>query len=195
VVGDFNAVRDISERRGVASAFSYALNPEMVEFNSFLTDLELVDNALVGRQFTWFHPNGRTMSRIDRLMVSEEWLALWRNPSLWVLPRTVSDHCPIVLRLNDVDWGPKPFRFNNYWLLHKDFHGLVENFWRSCNYTGWMAFILREKLKALKNCIRLWHKETYGAVDVKIKKLVEDIRELDVKSEQATLSVSIGLMS
>ncbi|MCI68249.1 reverse transcriptase, partial [Trifolium medium] len=64
------------------------------------------------------------MSRIDKVLVSEGWLRSWNNSALWVLSRTVSDHCPLVLRYNCVDW-----------LSHKDFHGLVEEFWRSLNLT------------------------------------------------------------
>jgi hypothetical protein len=188
VMGDFNAVLNQEERKGMNLLNHSATRLERLEFGEFVRNMELVDLPVLGRNFTWFHPNGITMSRIDRLMVSEDWLVLWRNLSLWVLPRTVSDHCAILMRLNNVDWGPKPFWFNNYWLLHKDFRGLVENCWRNCNFTGWMAFILREKLKAVKNCIRSWHKITYGAVDAKITKLVDDIKELDVKSEQVALS-------
>jgi hypothetical protein len=51
-----------------------------------------------------------------------------------------------------------------------------------------MGFILKEKLKGLKFCIRVWNKEVYGVVDSKIEKLVEDINELDVKGELVSLS-------
>ncbi|PNX65107.1 hypothetical protein L195_g062436 [Trifolium pratense] len=70
------------------------------------------------------------------MLVSNDWSVLWNNPSLWVLPRPVSDHCPIVVRYAVTDWGPKPFCFNNHWLLHKDFKGLVEDIWRTSNITG-----------------------------------------------------------
>ncbi|MCI06900.1 transposon TX1 putative 149 kDa protein, partial [Trifolium medium] len=64
-----------------------------------------------------------SMSRIDRVLASGDWLALGENPALWVLPRSISDHCPLVFRFNVVNWGPKPFRFNNHWLENKEFHG------------------------------------------------------------------------
>jgi hypothetical protein len=124
--------------------------------------MELVDLPILGRRFTWFHTNGSTMSRIDRVLMSDDWLRIWANPSLWVLPRTVSDHCPLVIRYNSADWGPRPFRFNNHWLLNKNFNGLVEEYWMGCNFTGWMAYILKEKLKGLKTRIKEWNRETYG---------------------------------
>jgi hypothetical protein len=70
VLGDFNSVRDTTERKGVRSHLSSSSNTEMVEFSEFLVDLELIDLPLVGRCFTWFHPNGIAMSRLDRLLVS-----------------------------------------------------------------------------------------------------------------------------
>jgi exonuclease III len=125
VVGDFNSVTDPIERRGVAlvDGASHAL--EMREFNQFLEEMELVDVPLLGRQFTWFHPNGGTMSRLDKMLLSFDWYALWGNPKVWVLDRDVSDHCPIILRYDEADWGPKPFRFNNFWLKNKHFKDLV----------------------------------------------------------------------
>ncbi|PNY16691.1 cysteine-rich receptor-like protein kinase [Trifolium pratense] len=97
VVGDFNAVREPGERRGVNVEPS--LNAEMRDFRVFLNDLELVDLPLLGHRFTWYHANGRAMSRIDRILVSSKWLEVWGNCSLWVGPRDVSDHCPLTLKI------------------------------------------------------------------------------------------------
>ncbi|KAK2407515.1 hypothetical protein QL285_043126 [Trifolium repens] len=189
VLGDFNAVLHRNERKGVNFVAGSSSLAELTEFGEFVAEMELVDLLVLGRRFTWFHPNGVSMSRIDRVLVSEDWLMAWGNPSLWVLPRSVSDHCPLLVRYNSVDWGPRPFRFNNYWLLHKEFNKVVEQFWRGSNLTGWMAFILKEKLKGLKAHLRIWNIETYGMIDSKIAKLVQDINELDIRSEQAALSV------
>ncbi|MCH79914.1 RNA-directed DNA polymerase (Reverse transcriptase), partial [Trifolium medium] len=124
VLGDFNSVRAISERKGVNSGESQVLSPEMVGFNGFLEDLDLMDLPLLGRRFTWAHSNGVSMSRIDRILISEGWLDHWLNPSLWVLDRDISDHCPLLLRYSTDAWGPNPFRFSNRWLNHKGFEKL-----------------------------------------------------------------------
>ncbi|MCH81208.1 endonuclease/exonuclease/phosphatase family protein, partial [Trifolium medium] len=60
------------ERRGVSEEQTHSV--EMREFGRFIEDLEMFDLPLLGRQFTWFHTNGRTMSRIDRALVSPEWM-------------------------------------------------------------------------------------------------------------------------
>jgi hypothetical protein len=142
VLGDFNVVLHRDERKGLNHVGFASPSTELVEFGQFVIDMGLVDLPIFGRRFTWFHSNGFTMSRIDRVLMSEDWLDLWPNPSLWVLPRSISDHCPLVVRYNNVDWGPRPFRFNNHWLLHKVFTWL----WRSFGgavilRVGWPIFL------------------------------------------------------
>ncbi|WJX91755.1 hypothetical protein P8452_73482 [Trifolium repens] len=188
VIGDFNAVLSRDERRGVTQSHFQSPSLEIVEFEAFVNNMELVDLDVLGRKFTWFHSNGTTMSRIDRALVSNDWISVWGYPSLWVLPRSVSDHCPLVIRYNSVDWGPKPFRFNNHWLSHKDFKVFVEEAWRSMPFVGWMGYILKDKLKALKVKLKEWNKDIYGAVDTKILILVEEIKVLDLRGEEGNLS-------
>jgi hypothetical protein len=90
-------------------------------FNIFIDNSGLFDLPILGRKFTWVQPSGRCMSRLDRVLVSQNWLGAWGNVSLWGQKRDVSDHYPILTKYDGYDWGPKPFRFNNYWLLNKAF--------------------------------------------------------------------------
>jgi exonuclease III len=145
VVGDFNVVRRRDERRGVNEEASTAQVLEMFLFNNFLGEMDLEDLNILGRRFTWYHPNGRSMSRLDRMLISEEWAQVWGENALWVLPRDVSDHCPLVLKNGGWSWGPTPFRFNNFWLNHSEFKGVVEEAWRNQSISGWMSFVLKEK--------------------------------------------------
>ena len=175
VIGDFNVVSSSGDRRGVNEEVSSGRILEMNFFNSFLLEVELLDLDPLGRRYTWVHSNGRTMSRIDRALVSEEWITCWGNTSLWVLPRSISDHCLLVLRSGDLDWGPKPFRFNNYWLENRKFKKGVEEVWRSYRGDGWMGVILKNKLKRLKEELRVWSKKEHGALNIKAEKLIAEI--------------------
>jgi exonuclease III len=98
VARDFNSIMRREDRRGVNDVSGSMVTSEMCQFGEFMEDLELVDLPLLGRRFTWYHPNGRSMSRIDRFLVSEDWLNDWGVCSLWVLPRDISDHCPLILK-------------------------------------------------------------------------------------------------
>jgi exonuclease III len=97
VIGDFNAVSCSGERRGINEEVSPGMVLEMNFFISFLLNIDLIDVNPLGRSFTWYRPNGRVMSRIDRALVSESWSSCWGSLSLWALPRSISDHCPLVL--------------------------------------------------------------------------------------------------
>lgn len=112
VVGDFNAIRSREERVGSRGEVSLGAR-EMKEFDNFLNNMELVDIPLHGRKFTWYRQGGFSKSRLDRFVVSEEWLNLWPTSAQHVLPRDIFDHYPLIMRHKEEDWGPKPFRVLN----------------------------------------------------------------------------------
>nr|GFA01540.1 RNA-directed DNA polymerase, eukaryota [Tanacetum cinerariifolium] len=67
VLGDFNEVRNIDERRG--SCF----NPTSARvFDQFISASGLVDVKIEGYTFTWSHPSVSKMSKLDRFLVSED---------------------------------------------------------------------------------------------------------------------------
>ncbi|XP_020232360.1 uncharacterized protein LOC109812732 [Cajanus cajan] len=126
IVGDFNTVRRQDERKRVIGEYGAR---DMEEFNLFIRDMELIDIPLVGKRFTWFKSDDSMMSRLDRVLVSESWSAQWGVGYVEVIPRDVSDHCPLILNHKVLNWGPKPFRFNNCWLSHSGIEGVVRSAW------------------------------------------------------------------
>ncbi|XP_028116645.1 uncharacterized protein LOC114314370 [Camellia sinensis] len=146
--GDFNEIRLISERIGVSRR-----DRGMREFNDFVDSCEFIDIPMVGRKFTWGNnQEGARWSRIDRFLLDPEWLENF-NIKLWGLPKIVSDHCPILLMEDERDWGPKPFRFLNAWLLHPSFSKVVREAWEETQLTGWGGFVMHKKLQLLKRAI------------------------------------------
>jgi hypothetical protein len=110
--GDFNAVRSLEERRsrGVATQ-SFDCDP----FNAFIEDNVMIDLPLHDRGFTWYKGDGNSMSRIERFLLSEEWCAKWPNCLQVPSMRGLSDHCPLILSVNDHNWGPKPLKMLKCW--------------------------------------------------------------------------------
>ena len=93
LVGDFNIIRYLSERLGCES-----FSPTMFAFSDFIENNSLVDLPLEGASFTWFRDSGLpSMSRIDKTLVSLDWEEHFVNVSQQVLPRILSDHCPLLL--------------------------------------------------------------------------------------------------
>ena len=109
---------------------------EIKGFNDFIEREELVDIPLVGRKFTWFKPNGLVKSRIDRVLVSKEWLEFWPNNQQFVLSRSISDHCAVILKEVSEDWGPKPFRCLDVWQKDRRFKEFVRLNWSSYKVDG-----------------------------------------------------------
>lgn len=120
ILGDFNSIKSRGERKGVDGN---SRSDEIQSFGDFVAEAELVDLPLIGRKYTWYNPDGSAMSRLDKFLVSEEWLSTWSNLSQWGLKRGVSDHCAVVLKEKELNWGPKPFRMMKCW---EDMSGYAE---------------------------------------------------------------------
>ncbi|XP_057755950.1 uncharacterized protein LOC130975138 [Arachis stenosperma] len=86
-MGDFNEIMHVEERQGTD-----ILPRSTEEFRSWVQDMHLVDLPLTDRKFTWFR--GRSCSRIDRALVSVEWLEEFPETRICDGPRDLSDHCP-----------------------------------------------------------------------------------------------------
>lgn len=75
----------------------------------------------------------------------------------WGLPRSLSDHCPLLLMEDGRDWGPRPFRFLNAWFLHPDFKPMVKKSWEEATIFGWARYRLKGKLAKLKVDLKKWN--------------------------------------
>ncbi|XP_076904566.1 uncharacterized protein LOC143560047 [Bidens hawaiensis] len=120
-VGDFNEVRDASER--LNSDF-VASNAEV--FNRFINYAELCEYQMGGGSFTYVSEKGDKFSKIDRVLVCKDFKDCWPGASLNVLPKGCSDHRPLVLSMIPMDYGHIPFRFFNSWLEIPGFVDFVE---------------------------------------------------------------------
>jgi len=101
ILGDFNSIRVPEERFG--SSQRSIIDSSINEFNDWIHDLELLEVPWLDRNFTWIRPNGASRSRLDRCLVSSEWLIRWPASVQSTLARKFLDHCPIFLRSKAVD--------------------------------------------------------------------------------------------
>ncbi|GJW39584.1 RNA-directed DNA polymerase, eukaryota [Tanacetum coccineum] len=110
VMGDFNEVRCMEDRLGSVYNAQSAN-----EFNSFISNLGLIEIQLEGYSFTWSLQSAKKMSKLDRFFVSDGLLSLFPHLSGICLDRHLSDHRPILLREVVTDYGPSPFRVYHSW--------------------------------------------------------------------------------
>ncbi|GJY39306.1 hypothetical protein Tco_0425670 [Tanacetum coccineum] len=104
-------------------------------------------------------------SFIDVLVwLTSYWRALftWRNKAIDIrittLDRIWSDHNPILLHVDKIDFGPSPFKLYNSWLLRDVFDDLIKSEWDSLdsNNSGF-PIKCHEKFRILKDKIRQWN--------------------------------------
>ncbi|XP_058759955.1 uncharacterized protein LOC131633261 [Vicia villosa] len=163
VGGDFNSIRVAEERKGCGQSNRVDLE----EFAKFIELMEVVDLPVIGNMFTWVNSNGKAR----------------RN-------RDISDHRPVWVKTSKLDWGPKPFKVFHCWYEHEDFLKFVKQEWEAFSVTGSSAFVLKEKLKLLRNRLRWWHKHVFGWLDLKDEEEVDELNGLEEEAVDSTTQLS-----
>lgn len=107
-------------------------------------ECRLHDVKLQGRSYTLYRSNERCKSQIERALVNEKLLGIWRSATLRGLPRLISDHCPRILDTKELDWGPRPFRFVNARTSHLEFLEVLESSWKEEGIVGWGCYVFKE---------------------------------------------------
>ncbi|KAK0607568.1 hypothetical protein LWI29_016836 [Acer saccharum] len=160
--GDFNTVLSPDERRGRGCDMVSIRN-----FNDFVLRAKVMDLPLDGMPFTWTNSRvSAAWARLDRFLVSPEFLLWFPHLVQRGLPRSVSDHNAIILGEKVVDWGPKPFRFFNGWLEDKRVMSEAIKGWKNCKVEGSKGFTLAAKVRGAKGFMKRWCAVNRGAVSV-----------------------------
>lgn len=74
------------------------------------------------------------------------------------------------------------------WLKHSSFVEFVEEKWRGYSVSGWGIFVFKEKLKLLKDDIKVWSTEKFGNIERSISELNLKFNELDQAQEERALT-------
>ncbi|KAL5846682.1 hypothetical protein ACOSQ3_010206 [Xanthoceras sorbifolium] len=158
VLGDFNEITHLAEKKGGRACFSDTGFRDWINANC------LVDLGFVGQKFTWMTKRGVNddiWCRLDRAVCSIDWRMMFPEGFVRHLPRINSDHCPIVLNLYSAhipNNSLKPFRFEAMWSSHAEYSGLVSNCWTR------NVGSLSEKLNALAANLKDWNRDSFGCI-------------------------------
>ena len=130
LLGDFNEVLSGEDKFG---GNRVKLN-RALQFKECLDDCNMVDLGFARPKYKW--TNRRPISalileRIDRCFANPSWRVLFPEVAVTHLPRTFSNHCPVLIELFRMDPPAqnKPFRFHTMWLLHPGFPNIVQKAW------------------------------------------------------------------
>ncbi|XP_021980825.1 uncharacterized protein LOC110876976 [Helianthus annuus] len=186
MMGDFNDVRDASERMN--SEF-IASNAEA--FNHFILSAGLVEYNMGGGNFTYISDNGKKLSKLDRFLVYLGFRERWPNATVVALAREVSDHMPIVLSTIQSDFGHIAFRFFNSWFEYSGFLDFVLRKCEEFSFSGLEDLALAIKLRWLKNNIKSWLKlekdrreGIYGGKKARLAFIENLAEERDLEEEE-----------
>ncbi|KAF3652457.1 hypothetical protein FXO37_17500 [Capsicum annuum] len=99
--GDLNTIRSMGKRRGCNR-----ITNVMTDFTRWIEEMELHDPHMSGGKFTWFRGvNHPSATRLDIFLFSMEWEECFKNIRQKLMPRILSDHCPVTLEYGD--WEQK----------------------------------------------------------------------------------------
>ncbi|KAK9688833.1 hypothetical protein RND81_09G014300 [Saponaria officinalis] len=166
LVGDFNVVRDASER--ISSSLPNL--SDILDFNACLLDCGLEDLSGAGCDFTWTNNQegqARVWSKLDRALISTDWLAAFPSSTALFLPSGISDHSPVVVTVfNSFKRTPR-FSFLNCWIHDPQYHDLVTDAWSTmCLGTSMYKFFFR--LKQVRGALRGLHRRSFSNIQSRI---------------------------
>lgn len=133
---------------------------------------DFIDLGFKGSQYIWVNncfTNRCTLifERLDRFLANNEWSLNYLDARVIHLPRTHSDHCPLLLSLYK-KWPThthKIFRLESSWASHPDFPRTIQETWENTN--SLTTAIDDFKIKAIE-----WNKSTFGNIFQQKKSII-----------------------
>lgn len=159
LAGDMNETTSATECQSSSNVVRTSQNRK---FRDRIDSCNLMDMGATGPKFTW--SNGRkgmalVQKRLDRALCNADWRSLFPEGMVKNLPRTYSDHSPLLIhvfgnsqfiRIN------RPFRFEAAWLLDNSFSNLVALNWKGINLSG--------KISSFSAAASNWNKNAFGNI-------------------------------
>ncbi|GKU97282.1 hypothetical protein SLEP1_g10449 [Rubroshorea leprosula] len=171
IIGDFNDVVDQSEKFGGNDISQTRVRAYL----DCMNNCNMVDLGLIGNRFTWVNmhfSNQLIKERLDRAWANLDWKLNFPEASLFHLPRTHSDHCPILLDLNPLCPRPgcRPPKLEKFWIEHPDFQDINHKVWVDNNLNTTKC------LELTMNQAKAWSQATFGNIFKKKKKVLSRIK-------------------
>ncbi|XP_047264607.1 uncharacterized protein LOC124896806 [Capsicum annuum] len=173
--GDFNVIRHAEEKLGgLPVTFE-----ETEDFNHCISSCNLEEVQFKGSKFTWWNERIEDeciFKRLDRFLVNNKIQDLFPVLEVENLPRSGSDHAPVLLYCNTVqEQIIKPFKFLNFWLKKNSCMEVIKQIWKEKAF-GNPFMIFHQKLKRTKVALTKWSKQSFGNIFQEIATLEEVIK-------------------
>ncbi|KAL7183941.1 hypothetical protein ACSBR2_026167 [Camellia fascicularis] len=130
------------------------------------------------------------MERLDRAMSNDQWRALFPEGTMRTLPRTYSDHSPLVIytqSMHSPNPQNRPFRFEAAWLSHPNFSEVVNDSWLNmdCHF-----------LAAINNFtqnVKTWNRDVFGNIFKRKRSLLARIEGIQ-KAQALNFSHNLHIL-
>ncbi|GKE18651.1 hypothetical protein Tco_1426228 [Tanacetum coccineum] len=99
---------------------------------------------------------GTKISKLDRFLISHHIKDTFSDVKVTALSHGWSDHTPIMLHSDKVDYGPMPFKFFHSWLHRDRFDDCIKKAYVECLLSN-LQMPFYEKIKFIKQNIKVWN--------------------------------------
>ncbi|XP_071703896.1 uncharacterized protein [Rutidosis leptorrhynchoides] len=108
---------------------------------------------------------------------------------LGVVPidRRESDHCPIMLRDRVIDFEPKPFKLFDEWFNKEGVDKVIMEAWGKPVSSSRKDCVFRDRLKNVKNDLKIWSKREFGNLEDEIIELKKSVAMLEDLAESGKI--------
>ncbi|KAJ1296721.1 hypothetical protein BS78_01G324100 [Paspalum vaginatum] len=153
-MGDMKNLMHANEKLGPNPVNFFRIS----HFCHWVKQCGLFDLGFNGPAYTWSNKrfaSNPTFERLDRCLVNTEWCKFFSNTDVFHLPIMHSDHAPILTKLfSSTQHSPKPFRFENWWILEHDFQDIVKQSWSKSSHRTFSS-----KTSYLARDLKVWRKK------------------------------------
>jgi hypothetical protein len=177
-LGDFNLIRDMDNRNKPRGSTTM-----MLDFNSAISQLGILEIALKGQSYTWSNKQQHPLlDKLDWCFVTQEWVSQFQGTK-------AHTHVPWLIEIKTCIPKPNIFSFENYWLLQDNFLSVMQDTWNQPLYQSNPARRLMAKFKRARKALSKWQKHlpklsnTIDSIKLIIQfiDLIEETRDLTVQ--------------
>jgi hypothetical protein len=132
-------------------------------FKRTIDDLQLLPLEMHGRRFTWCNDQqSPTMSKIDHLLATTEWIDLFPHSDLQAVASMGSNHCPLILQGDNQKDFYRGFRLESYWTKMPGFMEAVKEAWDNPVNTQDPLLRLHFKLLRTAKALKAWRRRNFS---------------------------------
>ncbi|KAH7842871.1 hypothetical protein Vadar_009972 [Vaccinium darrowii] len=142
--------------------------------------LSLLEMITKGYWYTWTNKrggHGSNKSRLDRVLISNAWLDLFRDSEVVAHALGIFDHCVLVLTVLPFKFRAFPFRFYNFWMTDGRFKDILVNSWVE-SVEGSPMHQISSKLRRLKPLLKSFHRKNFSNLSGRVAVAKENLSKI-----------------